>query len=407
MSAKDTVRELAALAGITVNGPNPWDLKVNDERFYGRVLRQGSLGFGESYMDGWWDCEQIEELFYLIFTSGVRDKIKPNADLYLAFLKSKLFNMQSKVRSRRVAEDHYDLPTEIYMSFLDPYNQYTSACFEGPEDLNTAQEQTLELICKKLQLKSSDNVLDIGCGWGGFAKFAAEHCGCRVVGVSISSVQIGYAKNYCQGLPVDIIYSDYRDLAPEFTGAFDKVLIRGMIEHVGRKNYRRLMRTVHRCLNDGHSSLFLLDTLGGNTSVSMADPWVDEYVFPGGMAPSIEQLGRASQGLFIVEDWHNFGFSYYKTLIGWDGNFEENWDKTREQLKPYYDNTLKAWCARNLKGSWSEIKDRYDERFRRKFKYYFLSFAGSIKARRLQQWQIVLSKRGVPGGYKPSLPGTR
>ena len=275
--------------------------------------------------------------------------------------------MQSKLRSRKVAKKHYDLSPALYESFLDPYNQYTCGYFKDTNDLNKAQEQKLDLICKKLKLSSKDKVLDIGCGWGGFAKFAAEKYGCQVTGISISEKQVNYARKFCQGLPVTIINSDYRDLK----GTFDKILVCGMIEHVGYKNYQSLMKIVHRRLKpDG---LFLLHTLGRNISKTTGDPWMLKYIFPNSMPPSIKQLTEAMEGLFVVEDLHNFGQYYDPTTMEWFRRFDKNWDS---------------------------IKHNYDERFYRMWKYYLLSGAGAFRSRITNLWQFVLSKRGIRGGYE-------
>src|SRR5207247_100513 len=146
-----------------------------------------------------------------------------------------------------VIEEHYDLSNELYMSFLDPYNQYTCGYFKNTTDLNQAQEQKLDLICRKLSLKQGDRVLDIGCGWGGFAKYAAENYGCNVVGITISDEQVSYAEEYTSGLPVEIRKQDYRDLRGE---KFDKIVVIGMIEHVGYKNYRKLFEIIENSLTD-------------------------------------------------------------------------------------------------------------------------------------------------------------
>jgi cyclopropane-fatty-acyl-phospholipid synthase len=266
----------------------------------------------------------------------------------------------------RVAHEHYDLSPELYMSFLDPYNQYTCGYFKNTDDLNVAQEQKLDLMCKKLQLTKGDRVLDIGCGWGGFAKYAAEHYGAKVTGITLSKEQLEYAKGLTKGLDVELRLQDYRDL----NGTFDKILICGMIEHVGYKNYREIMEVVERNLAD--DGLFLLHTIGYSRSVHATDPWIDKYIFPGGMPPSITQIGKSIERLFLVEDVHNFGAYYDKTLMAWFRNFDAAWPKFRAQ---------------------------YGERFYRMWKYYLLSCAGAFRARDIQLWQIVLSKKGVPGGY--------
>ncbi|MCK5449494.1 cyclopropane fatty acyl phospholipid synthase [Candidatus Pacearchaeota archaeon] len=362
---KKSLERIFNIANINFNGNNPWDIQVHNNNFYQKVLAQGSLGFGESYMDGWWDCEKIDELIYRIFNSELINKFNRRGILW-DILKAKVLNLQNKKRSKKVAEEHYDLSPKLYESFLDPYNQYTCGYFKDTNNLNKAQEQKLDLICKKLKLSSKDKVLDIGCGWGGFAKFASEKYGCHVTGISISDEQIKYAKEYCKGFPIEIIKSDYRD----FNGKFDKILICGMIEHVGPKNYSVIMKKVHRFLKD--DGLFLLHTIGKNESSSLTDPWIDKYIFPNGRLPSVKQIGDVIEKNFVLEDWHNFGTDYDKTLMAWNNNFNKNW--------------------KNLK------KD-YDEKFKRIWNYYLLSCAGGFRARNTQLWQIVLSKKGVKGGY--------
>jgi len=359
---KNTIEEMLASAGVTINGNNPWDIRVHEDRFYCRILSEASLGLGESYMDGWWDCDALDEFINKILKAKLDEKVKANWKFIFWGLNAKLFNLQSRSGSKKVITQHYDLSTNLYMSFLDNYNQYTCGYFKDTEDLNTAQGKKLDLICKKLNIKSTDKVLDIGCGWGGFAKYAAEHYGCHVTGITISDEQIKYAKNYTRGLPVEIIKKDYRDL----DSVFDKILVCGMIEHVGYKNYRVFMNIVNHCLTD--EGLFLLHTIGENKSVTYNDIWTDKYIFPGGMLPSISQIGKAMEDLFVMEDWHNFGPDYDKTLMAWYQNFDNSWPK---------------------------IKSNYDERFYRMWKYYLLSFAGSFRARHIQLWQIVMTKPGT------------
>jgi cyclopropane-fatty-acyl-phospholipid synthase len=366
-SAKDEIQCLLLQAGIKINGPDPWDIQVHNTNFYQRFISKGSLGLGESYMDGWWDAEQLDQFFYRILKKNLDNQIKITFDRILMYSRSMIFNMQSRNRSKKVIREHYDLDNDLYMSFLDPYNQYTCGYFKDTESLNEAQENKLDLICKKLHIKPDDKVLDIGCGWGGFAKFAAERYGCQVTGITISNRQLEYAEEYCKGLPVQIVKKDYRDL----NQTFDKILICGMIEHVGYKNYKTIIKVVHKCLS--RSGLFLLHTIGRNTSTKSSDPWISKYIFPNSMLPSIKQISKAAEGHFMIEDLHNFGIYYVQTLQAWMENFDRNWDK---------------------------IKSRYDERFYRMWKYYLLSCAGAFEARSIQLWQFVLSVSGVEGGYQ-------
>lgn len=361
-SYQKTIERMMQAANIQV-GPG-LDIEIKNSQFYKKVLAEGSLGLGESYMDGWWESAHIDVLFYKLLKANF-DKLK-TWNLALSFLKAKIFNLQTKHGAKKVAKEHYNLSTNLFFSFLDPYNQYTCGYFKETQDLNIAQEKKLDLICRKLNLRPTDKVLDIGCGWGGFAKYASEHYGCHVTGVTISTEQAEFAKHFTNGLPVEIQVRDYRDL----TGTYDKVLVCGMIEHVGYKNYKNLFKIVNQYLTD--DGIFLLHTIGNNTSITVGDPWLSKYIFPGGMLPSLKQLTDAFEDLFILEDLQNFGVYYDRTLLAWFKNFEQNWPT---------------------------IKADFDERFYRMWKYYLLQCAAIFRSRKAQLWQIVLTKNGLPKGF--------
>jgi len=363
LKAKPFIEGLLRKAGITVNGPEPWDIRVRNDAFYGRVLRQQSLGLGEAYMDGWWDCPRIDELICRLLGARLDEKLSGSLSLLPISLSTLFLNRQSRSRSPVVAERHYNLGNDLFRAFLDPLLQYSCAYFDRTDDLAEAQFKKLELICRKLGLAAGEKLLDIGCGWGGLAKYAAERYGSIVTAVNISTEQIRHARDWCKGLPVTILDCDYRDIR----GCFDKAVSVGMFEHVGSRNYRRFMEVVHRCLrSDG---IFLLHTIGGNHSRLGCDPWINRYIFPNGMLPSIAQISRAVEGLFVVEDWHNLG--------------------------PHYDKTLMAWHA-NFQRAWNSLKGAYDGRFKRMWEYYLLSCAGAFRARSIQVWQIVLTPSGTP-----------
>lgn len=360
------VRSVLERADIQIGGGRPQDIQVHKRDFYARILKEGLLGVGESYMDDWWDANSLDTFVAQVLRENVHEHVKFNRHTVFALLAATFTNRQNRERSTQVAKQHYDLKG-ILPGILDPYNQYTCAYFDGTTDLNTAQENKLDLICRKLQLQEDDAVLDIGCGWGGFAKYAAEHYGCHVTGISISEEQIAYAQNFCAGLPVDIQYCDYRD----HQGTYDKILTCGMIEHVGYKNYRGLFETVHSNLKD--DGLFLLHTIGGNQSVKTNDPFLDKYIFPNGMVPSVSQLDKAREGLLTLQDFHNLGTHYDPTLVAWHKNMQEQW---------------------------STLSQHYDERFRRMFEYYLLSCAGSFRAGGIHLWQMVFSKQGNVRDYR-------
>lgn len=364
---QDTAQQLLFVAGIKIDGNNPWDISVHNEKFYQRVLSQITLGLGESYMDGWWDCDKLDEFFSRVIRAQIQNHIKKNWSLIYQVLLARLLNRQSRNRAFQIGEKHYDLGNDLFINMLDKRLGYSCAYWKDAQTLDIAQENKLELICRKLGLQSGMKVLDIGCGWGSFAKYAAEKYRVNVVGITVSKEQVELARTLCAGLPVEIRLQDYRDVNEKF----DRVVSVGMIEHVGYKNYRTYMEVVHRCLDE--DGLFLLHTIGGNKSVKSVDPWINKYIFPNGMLPSIKQLSQSMEGLFVMEDWHNFSADYDKTLMAWYGNLEKNWDN---------------------------LKLKYDQRFHRMWKYYLLSCAGSFRARSNQLWQIVLSKNGVIGGYQ-------
>jgi cyclopropane-fatty-acyl-phospholipid synthase len=365
--AKQLISELLQNAGITINGNCGWDIRVHNEDTYSRVLHQGILGLGETYMEKWWECNQLDEFVYRILRANLEKSIEKNLRFYLKFLLAKVINFQTKQRALEVGKKHYDLGNILFGHMLDTKMNYTCGYWKNAANLEEAQNAKLDLVCQKLQLKPGMRILDIGCGWGALAKHAAENYGVSVVGITISKEQIELAKQKCFGLPIDLRLQDYRDLNEKF----DRIASLGMFEHVGHRNYRDYMQVVHRCLDD--NGLFLLHTIGSSTTTYKTNDWTEKYIFSNGMIPSISQIGTAVENLFVMEDWHNFGADYYKTLIAWYDNFKNNWEKIREH---------------------------YDEKFYRMWSFYLLSSAGSFKARNLQLWQVVFSKNGLSEGYR-------
>ncbi len=329
-------------------------------------MAQGSLGLGESYMDGWWDCEQLDQFFFRVLRARLDREVGSWRDAF-AVLKAKLVNLQSPSRAFCVGRHHYDIGNDLYRAMLDKRLIYSCACWDRAQSLDEAQEAKLELIARKLGLEPGMRVLDIGCGWGGTAQYLAERHHVDVVGVTVSEEQVRFGTDLCRGLPVDIRYQDYRSLNERF----DRILSVGMLEHVGPKNYGAFMDVVRRCLDD--SGLCLLHCIGVQQTAAGSDPWIVRYIFPNSKLPSARQLCDAAEGRFVVEDWQNLGANYDKTLMHWYDNFQRQW--------PF-------------------LKEHYDERFFRMWRYYLLSCAGAFRARANQVWQIVLSPNGVPGGYR-------
>ncbi len=361
MKAKEIITELFSGAGISINGEMPWDIQVHDNRFFRRVLTEAEMGLGESYMDGWWDCEALDEMINRSFKAKLDTKVARNWKTWLYAANTKLFNRQKSSRASQVGEQHYDLGNDLYRAMLDSRLNYTCAYWKNAANLDEAQGSKLDLICKKINLKPDMTVLELGCGWGSFAKYAAEKYGANIVAVNISKQQVKLARELCRGLPVDIRLQDYR----EADGKYDAVISIGILEHVGYKNYRTYMEVVDRCLKD--DGIAFIHTIGSNLSTTFINRWTDKYIFPNGMLPSISQIAKAMEGLFVVEDWHNFGPDYDKTLMAWYQNFNN---------------------------AWPQLKDKYGDRFYRMWRFYLLSSAGGFRSRSQQLWQTVMTKTG-------------
>lgn len=360
------IAELLSQADIQLDGNRPWDMTLKAPGVIDGALSRGNLGLGESYMKGEWDAERLDELFYRLMRAQLGQRIKPTQLVYHS-LRSRLLNRQTAKRAWEVGEKHYDLGNDFYAAMLDQRMTYTCGYWKNAKTLDEAQEAKLDLICRKLQLKPGMRVLDIGCGWGSFMAYAAEHYGVECVGLTISKEQAEFGQRLLKkGLPVEFRLQDYR----KETEQFDCIASIGMFEHVGHKNYREYMSVVNRCLKD--DGLFLLHTIGKNLSNTVTDPWIDKYIFPNGELPTLGQIAEATEGLFIIEDVHNFGADYDRTLMAWHHNFEMHWP------------TFKA---------------QFGERFYRMWRYYLLVCAGAFRAREIHLWQLVMSKHGVLGGY--------
>lgn len=363
---KETLHNWLALADVRIGGDRPWDIQVHNERFYTRVLAQGSLGLGESYMESWWDCAHLDQFFERVLRANLDEKVSGLRTIWL-IIKSKIINLQKPSRAFEIGRTHYDLGNDLFKMMLDKRMIYSCGYWREADNLDQAQEHKLDLICRKLGLQPGMRVLDIGCGWGGAARFAAERYGVEVVGLTVSREQQKLAQQTCHDLAVEIRLQDYRNLNEKF----DRIFSVGMFEHVGYKNYHDYCQVVRRNLVE--EGLFLLHCIGGNQSVTQTDPWIAKYIFPNSMIPSAQQITASSESVLVLEDWHNFGIDYDTTLMAWYENFISRWDL---------------------------IKHNYNEIFYRQWCYYLLSCAGSFRARNNHLWQCVFSKNGLAGGYQ-------
>ena len=365
-SLKDRADKLLQYAGVTLNGPEPTDLQVHDPRLYARVFAHGSLGMGEAYMDGWWDAADLSGMFSKVLAAGVDEKLR-TFEAIIAHLKARFINLQRGEHAFEIGRAHYDLGNDLFQAMLGKRLVYSCGYWAAVDNLDDAQVAKLDLVCRKLQLKPGQRVLDIGCGWGEALKYAAEQYGVSGVGITVSQQQAEFATRLCAGLPIEIRLQDYR----EIDEPFDAVYSIGMFEHVGGKNYRAYFEAVRRCLKD--DGLSVLHCIGSNRAPAQPDPWIEKYIFPNSMIPVASQVATALRDLFVVEDWHNFGADYALTLAAWQANVD---------------------------AAWPSLSSTYDERFQRMWRYYLGTSMATFRSRRDQLWQLTLSPHGVPGGYR-------
>ena len=357
-----------AAADIRINGDRPWDIQVRDARLYRRVFLYGSLGLGEAYMDGWWECGKLDQMFSRLhdYQEHVATSTAATTTDFLRLVRPLLLNVQKITGTRKIGEKHYDIGNVLFSKMLDSYMNYSCGYWKNARGLESAQQAKMGLICRKLNLRKGIRVLDIGCGWGGMARYIAERYEASVVGITISEKQANYARQACKGLPIKILLQDYR----EVSGTFDRIYSIGMFEHVGVKNYATYMQKVKQTLT--RDGLFLLHTIGRLDSSFTTDPWIEKYIFPNSMLPSCKQISRAIENRFVMEDWQNFGNDYVHTLLAWLENF---------------------------KAAWPELSCIYDERFYRLWTYYLAACIGSFRSRSNHLWQIVLSQYGIRNRY--------
>jgi cyclopropane-fatty-acyl-phospholipid synthase len=363
----DRTRVCALLAGcgVELDGPLPTDPQIHRPEFFRRVLAHGSLGLGESYMDGWWSVADLDGFLFLLMRARLAERVR-TLDHALAHFKARFLDLQRGRRAYAIGERHYDLGNDLFHVMLGKRMVYSCGYWRDAADVDAAQEAKLDLICRKLALRPGMRVLDIGCGWGEALKFAAMRYGVAGVGITVSQQQAELAREKCRGLPIEIRLQDYRDVDERFDAVFSV----GMFEHVGRRHYRDYFETVRRCLPE--DGLSLLHTIGSNETPDRPDPWIEKYIFPNSQVPAASQVTRALEGRFVVEDWHNFSADYDRTLQAWRANFDAGWER---------------------------LKTVYDERFRRMWHFYLAASMAFFRTRQGQLWQLVLSPHGVPGGY--------
>jgi len=345
--------------------PVQWYIK-SDEALR-RALRDGALGFGESFMDGEWDTNDIEGFCNnLLKLEGVEKELGWRAlpllgSLLLGAASSRLIPRNTLTSAPKNVSHHYNISNKLYEKMLGPTMMYSSAYFTKPGmSLDEAQREKMRLLAQKLDLRPGHRFLEIGFGWGSMAHFLATEYGVSVTAVSLSAEQLAFAKEHRAHPNVEFLLQDYRTLQ---AGAkpFDRIISVEMIEHVGRKHLPDFFAKCDELMVD--DGVMVIQSIGcAIWKVMVGKSFIEKYIFPGCEPPQQTDFADVASR-WHLEDWQGFGKDYARTM--------------------------RLWCA-NLK-NWEGLEE-FDDRFRRMWEYYLLSCAGSFDRRRTKVWQLVYTK---------------
>ena len=376
MNAEKFVRDLFSQVEIEVNGSNPWDPQVHNPAAYNMMVSRGSVGLGETYMHGYWDCEQLDQFFARVTSVDLRKLIPVNFPTVSLAVGAYLKNRQLPKAAWEVGRMHYDLPDEVWEATLDSAMTGSCAYYRNPTDtLEEAQLNKCRMTLDKVGLKSGHSLLDIGVGWAAFSGLAAQEYGAHPIGITVSEGQKAYIhKRY--GEAIDVRVNPWQET--ELREPVDCIVSAEMFEHVGSDNYRSFFEFCRRSIKE--DGLMNLHTIVRHTPSKHIDPWMDKYIYPGGCIPTLGQITTAVHGLFHVVDVHDIGGHYPATLRAWMDNFRRNWD------------SVKSLGSARL-GMDPEV-------FCRMWLYHYMASAGGFMSSRISVHQIVLSPNGVPGRYQ-------
>ncbi|MDQ0455504.1 SAM-dependent methyltransferase [Rhizobium paknamense] len=347
-------------------------LKINRARTVWRLLTGGGLGFSRAYLEGDWDSPDIATFLELAIANQQGwEKVMSPSSLFrrVAWLKHRL-RANSRAGSRRNIAFHYDLGNDFYRLWLDETMTYSSALYAHPnQPLAEAQEAKYARIVEQLQIGPHDHVLEIGCGWGGFAEYAIRRTGCRVTGLTLSREQAAYARDRLAkaglGANADIRLEDYRDVK----GSFTRIVSIEMFEAVGEEHWPLYFDRVRALLVEGGRAIVQVITIDESRfeQYRRGADFIQTYIFPGGMLPSVETFeSTASASRLKVLDAFRFGRDYERTLLTWDRSFTAHWP----QIAPL----------------------GFDERFFRMWRYYLHYCAAGFRTGRLDVVQFELAR---------------
>ncbi len=352
------VTQVLAAADITIDGTRPWDIQVHNTALFDRVARGGSRALGDAYVDGWWDADDL---------AGCIERMsRAYADIpepwVMRFIHTLLGRWSVYAARDSSSAAHYNAGNDLFVAMLDrEYMQYSCAAFGSAETLQRAQEAKLACICDTLKVTPGMRVLDVGAGWGGFARYAASQRQAQVTGVVRADAQVQFARELCAGLPVTFHNTDYRDV----TGTFDAIVACEVLEHIGVRNYDTFMRTLAARLGESGRA-FVQVTTGENTRGRGFDPWLNAHIFPYGEIPTDADVRGSATPYFTVYECTRADMDYARTLHAWHQQFE---------------------------AAWPTLREHYDERMHRLWRYYLLFCAGTFQAGINTTRQYLLTKK--------------
>jgi cyclopropane-fatty-acyl-phospholipid synthase len=369
-----TIREPSGQEHVFGNpgtGPDG-TLIVHDHRFYRRIIKEASLGLGESYMEGWWDAkgEDIVSILGVVLLNNLPQKLPKSVQLLLSVLKHGRVRTAGRSKSRSNIARHYDVGNDFYELFLDEdYMGYTCGLQLNVQDTSEdLQRQKFDLVCRKLGLKRGETLVDLGCGFGGMLRHAAKHYGISGVGCTLSTGQAEWASRKIreEGLQdrIRVELMDYRDMS----GQFDKVVSIGMAEHVWSNGYGTLFGKAASLIPVG--GIGLVHTIGSTDAPDdFYDPWMNRYIFPGARLPRLAELCSAADGAGLT--------------VG-----------HAENLRPHYAETLRLWRAKFAanRGTIRALGPQYDDSFLRMWDYYLQAADSTFRYGTCQLYQVLFCK---------------
>jgi cyclopropane-fatty-acyl-phospholipid synthase len=372
-NAELAVRKLVEVAGVPDTVFN--HLNVSDDSVWYDIITKANLGIAEGYMHGKIDVDPLPLFLSLLNDTSIGTRRKEKFDvlgMVIGAIEAPtqmmgwLFNLQTKELSSRVTKQHYDAGNDLYEVMLGPSMSYTCAYWKDAENLDQAQEAKFNLIMRKLELQPGMKVADLGMGWGTAAAYMHKHGKVNVTGVSLSEKQVEWAQNNLVKDGLRFIWSDYREHCedPDIVGTYDRIYSIGMFEHIGPKNYEPFFKCIKALLKpDG---LAVVHTIGEPDFVAASDQFLEKYIFPGAVIPTLPMATKAFEHHFILEDFQNFGHDYSKTLAAWHVN----------SLKFFRENP-----------------NAYSPEFQRMWEYYLKMCEALFELRINQLWHFVLSPR--------------